>query len=207
MEEKDKKYTIEEFLDRNKTRLTGVGIFATLAGFLSSIQLTTFSYLLSFSMLIALILVWSEIDIKTTETEKRYIRLSTFKLFIRISYYLVILYILLQYRLISWFLLFIPILVWMAIKVSILLRRVSKIRKIFDSNKIKDRLYTLIITIPIMLMCIGFSFAISLYSNTFLEIISSTERYIENNFKSNSFVELKLQNNIEQQATTSLNNK
>jgi len=173
--------SIESFLTRNSTRLAGVGAFAALAGFFSGLKPNIVTYLLSFAMLCGLVLVWSEIDIKTTKEESENLRISSFKFFLRMGFYLIILYILYQYRLMSWLFLFIPIalyLLWLFIK---WIREKKWMKEIAHSKKIKNKILTVVIVATIACVCVALAIPLSLGINGVFEGVKWTEQKIEEN--------------------------
>jgi hypothetical protein len=171
--------SITGFLIRNKERLAGVGAFAAIASYFSSLNSTVFAYLLSFGSLMALVFIWSEIDIKTSPEEKGSITITFFKASIRWTYWLVILYILLHYRLISWIALFLPVFLFLIWSVAKFIRKTPTLNECFNSDKRKHKIISGLIALILFLVFIPFSFFVATLTNYMLELVNFSVEKIE----------------------------
>ena len=124
---------IKDFLGENKESLTSLAILGTLIALLANLSVTWISYLLSFFMTASFVFVWSEIKLKSSQTDD--LKLMFLKWFFRFSFWLIVVYILLKFRILSWVFLFIPIAISLLYWTIQLLRKSNTIMRLFRSEK------------------------------------------------------------------------
>ncbi len=165
----EKDITLKLFITENQSLLSAIAILATLATLLNNLPINWISYSLSFLLLSAMALLWSEIKLKRDGNDG--LSLYFFKLFMQISYWLIILYILLSHRILSWFTLAFPIalaLIFFSVK---WLRKIPKILKLFKSNKKLHRALASLISIIVTVISFYVAGYLSIPANELLDQI------------------------------------
>lgn len=158
---------IVEFLNQNKEALTTVGLLGALDGFILSLPFTFITYFLTFFLTFALIVVWSTINLKGSEGDS--IRLFLLRVCLGASFWLVILYTLLSYRVISWLLLSAPIsLILLAINVKISRKSVIHL---LTSKQIYQQVFGVILALAIFLASLGGGYILAIIANLSLDQI------------------------------------
>jgi hypothetical protein len=147
--------------------LFAIGILGTLAILLGSLEIGWISYLLSFLMFLGLVLIWSEIEMQNSEQDTA--RLMFFKWSLRLSFGLIILYILLKYKALSDMFLFVPLTILFLYIGAELLRKSQKVVRLFKSKKKDDRFASVAISIVMILIALFLGYLLAEPINNLLD--------------------------------------
>jgi len=126
--------TIKEYIKEYHEQLSAMGVLAGLAALVGGLTVNWIGYLLSFLMLSCLVLIWSEIEMGPNERSS--IKLGFFKFFLKCSFWLIVLYILVSHRAISWFFLFVPLFLFLMVTAVSAIRRFKKLTSFFEKHRI-----------------------------------------------------------------------
>lgn len=126
------KIKIIDFLKENKEHFAAVGVLGVMIAFMFSLPKTIISYTLSFLMLSALVIIWSDVNFRLSSEDSP--RVTLLKMLLWVSFWLIILFALLSFRLISWIVLKIPIFVGLLYIGIILLKKTDWLKKITSDN-------------------------------------------------------------------------
>ena len=159
----EKNLKIKDFLDYNKESFIMVGILVALVTLLTDLSVNWIGYLLSFFMTTSLVFIWSEIDFKPTNKDD--LKLLFLKWFFKFSYWLLILYILLRFRVMSAFFLFFPISIIFIYWSTKILRKSNKVVNILGSEKVFQRIVAFIIVMVVIVLSLLLAWIISLPIN------------------------------------------
>jgi hypothetical protein len=161
--------TLKSFVEENHRILSTISVLAALATLLGTLSVNWIAYLLSFSMLSALAMLWSEIKLKGSKNDN--LNLVFFKFFLRIGYWLIILHILLSHRVLSWVTLFVPIwLIFLFLFLKVF-KKSEETNKIFKSSINEHRIMAYIIFVIMLLTSLGLGIILSAPANTFLDML------------------------------------
>ncbi len=162
----ENRVTIKEYIKIHQDQLSAMGVLAALAALAGGLSVSWIGYLLSFLMLSCLTLIWSEIEM--SPNDKSSIKLGFFKFFLKCSFWLIVFYLLLSHRAISWFFLFVPIFLFFMISSVNLIRKSKKIVNFFEKHK------TGWVAVVLILMFMSFfaSSYLSLPANLLLDAIA-----------------------------------
>jgi hypothetical protein len=126
--------SIKDYIKKHNEQLSAMGVLAALAALVSSLTVSWIGYLLSFLMLSCLVLIWSEVDMGPNERSS--IQLGFFKFFLKCSFWLIVLYILISHRAISWFFLFVPFSLFFMIGSINIIRHFKILTSFFDKHRV-----------------------------------------------------------------------
>lgn len=130
----EKDISIRDYIKEYSDQLSAMGVLAALAALVGGLTVNWIGYLLSFLMLSCLVLIWSEIEMGPNERSS--IRLGFFKFFLKCGFWLIVLYILVSHRVISWFFLFVPIFLFFMIGSINIIRRFKVLVLFFEKHRI-----------------------------------------------------------------------
>ena len=130
----DNGVTIKEYIKDHHDQLSAMGVLAGLAAFVGGLTVSWIGYLLSFLMLSCLVLIWSEMEMRSNERSS--LKLSFFKLFLNCAFWLIVLYILLSHRAISWFFLFVPLFLFFIVTSVNIIRRFKTLMSFFEKHRL-----------------------------------------------------------------------
>jgi hypothetical protein len=103
LHETHEEMSLTDFLEKNHISLSALGVMIALATFLANLSISWVNYLFSLFMLIGTLAVWWEVRSKIPKRIQ--FRLKVFKFVFSASYWLLVIYILLRFRGLSYYLL------------------------------------------------------------------------------------------------------
>lgn len=144
---KENEISITEYLKEHQDQLSAMGVLATIAALVGTLSINWIGYLLSFLMLSSLVLIWSEVEMGPNERSS--IKLGFFKFFLKCSFWLIVLYVLVSHRAISWFFLFVPLFLFLMVGSVNTIRRSKWLVAFFE----KHRVTWVLVVIVLMFVC------------------------------------------------------
>lgn len=163
---RENEISITEYIKQHQDQLSAMGVLAAIATLVGTLSVNWIGYLLSFLMLSCLVLIWSEVEMGPNEHSS--IKLGFFKFFMKCSFWLIVLYVLLSHRAISWFFLFVPLFLFLMVGAINTIRRSKWLVAFFE----KHRAMWVVIVLVLMFVCFLMGTYLSIPTNMALDIIS-----------------------------------
>lgn len=167
----EKQTTIADFIKENYKQLEIIGILGAIVGLFNSAKTSWINYLFSFFILTCIVLIW--LEMKKWIHENDSLKLEFFKFFFNFSIVLLILYIILKYRTITWLGLFLPITIGVLYLGAKLILRFDYFNRIKKSGHRKDKIIAFMIILAVILVSTFVGITASIPLNIFFDVIIS----------------------------------